>query len=194
MRIFPSADWLAEAMTGKNTDNRRHLPDAVRRLLWMILLPFYVVALAFYLASLMVVFLPLYLAYYLLFGVFLYLAVWWRWCAHGRCVLFVYSDSPIWHDYVEEHILPRLGERAVILNWSQRSRWGCTLAALAFRYFGGSREFCPLAVVFRPFRFARRFRFYEPFREFQAWQAAAVAKMESDLLELVDGITGTPSS
>jgi len=39
--------------------------------------------------------------------------------AGGRDILLVYSDSPIWHDYIEERILPHLGERAVVLNWSQ---------------------------------------------------------------------------
>lgn len=153
------------------------LPDVLGLLLFVILLPLIVVVFA------------LYLTFYLSYGVFLYLAVWCCWCARGRHVLFVYSDSPIWHDYVEEHILHRLRKRAVVLNWSQRSRWKCTLAVLAFRYFGGSREFNPLAVVFRPFRLARRFRFYEPFREFKHGKTEAVNKMEVDLFDLVDKVT-----
>jgi len=170
------AAWLAEPMTIQRTKKRRQLPDTLGLLLFIILLP------------LTVVFLPLYLAFYLVYGIFLYLSVWWRWCAHGHYVLFVYSDSPVWHDYIEEHIVPRLGERAVVLNWSQRSRWKRTLAVMAFRYFGGLRKFNPMAVVFRPFRLARRFRFYEPFREFKHGKTEAVTKMEGDLFELVDEI------
>jgi hypothetical protein len=152
------------------------LSDALGLLLFIILLPLIAVAIA------------LYLAFCVLRGAFLSVLTWRCWCAHGRYVLFVYSDSPIWHDYIEEHILPRLGERAVILNWSQRSQWKRTLAVMAFRYFGGVREFNPMAVVFRPFRLARRFRFYEPFCEFKHGKPEAVTKMEKELFDLVDGI------
>ncbi|MBI5395462.1 MAG: hypothetical protein HZA91_09230 [Verrucomicrobia bacterium] len=131
------------------------------------------------------------LTFLLLAGLFLHLAAWCCWCVRGRYVLFVYSDSPIWHDYIEERILPRLSKRVVILNWSDRSRWQPTLGVLAFRYFGGDREFNPMAIVFRPLRLARKFRFYEPFCEFKHGKTEAVAKMESELYGLVDEITGS---
>src|SRR4051794_36632861 len=83
------------------------------------------------------VFLPFYLVWCICFRV----AIWCWWCARGRDVLFVYSDSPIWHDYVEDRILSELEDRAVVLNWSERKRWRTSLATLAFRHFGGSREF-----------------------------------------------------
>ncbi len=153
------------------------LNDAVGLLLFIVLSPLWIAALTFHLLA----------------GLFLHLAVWCCWCARGRCVLFVYSDSPIWHDYVEAHILPRLGERAVVLNWSHRSRWRRSLGVLAFRYFGGHRTFNPLALVFRPFRFARHFRFYEPFRDFKHGKTEALTKMESDFFDLVDKITKTPT-
>ena len=47
--------------------------------------------------------------------------VWWL--PRGRRVIFVYSNSPVWREYVEERILPRLPANAAILNWSERSRW-----------------------------------------------------------------------
>jgi hypothetical protein len=162
-------------MNHQRTKKWRPLPDKIGLLLFLVFMPLILVAIALF----------------LLFGVFLHLAVWCCWCVSGRYVLFVYSDSPIWHDYVEEHILPRLGERAVVLNWSERSRWKRTLAVVVFRYFGGYREYNPLAVVFRPLRIARRFRFYEPFREFKHGKTEAVAKMESELYDLVDEITGS---
>lgn len=129
------------------------------------------------------------LTFHLLAGLLLNIAVWCCWCMRGRYVLFVYSDSPIWRDYVENHILPRLGGRAVVLNWSHRSRWRRTLSVLAFRYFGGHRCFNPMALVFRPFRLARHFRFYEAFKEYKHGKPEAVAKMEKDLYDMVDEIT-----
>lgn len=135
-------------------------------------------------------FLLLALALRLLLGLLLHIAIWCCWCPRGRDVLFVHSDSPVWHDYVEERILPRLAERAVVLNWSERGRWRPTLSVLAFRYLAGDRSYNPMAIVFRPFRLTRRFRFYEPFREFKHGKTEAVATMESELFDLLDQIDG----
>ncbi|MFO1489066.1 MAG: hypothetical protein U1F65_11375, partial [Verrucomicrobiota bacterium] len=130
-------------MSNQRTKRQRGLADLLGLLILIVLLPLILPLLFFG------------LLYYLFAGSFLYIAAWCCWCARGRYVLFVYSDSPIWHDYVEEQILPRLGERAIVLNWSDRSRWRCTLPVLAFRYFGGHRSYNPMAVVFRPLRFAK---------------------------------------
>ena len=60
------------------------------------------------------------------------------------------------------------------------------MSVLAFGYFGGHRSFNPMAVVFRPFRIGRSFRFYEPFREFKHGKKEALAKMERELYDLLD--------
>jgi hypothetical protein len=129
------------------------------------------------------------LTFHLLAGLFLHVAVWFCWCARGKYVLLVYSDSPVWEEYVEREIIPRLGDRAVVLNWSARKRWRSSLAVLAFRYFGGWTDFNPLAVVFRPLRLARSFRFYQPFREFKHGKPEAVEKLKQELFEVVDTVT-----
>jgi hypothetical protein len=119
----------------------------------------------------------------LLFGLLLLIVIWSWWCPRGRDVLFVHSNSPIWKDYLAEHILGRLGRRAVVLSWSERSQWRMNLAVIAFWYFGGSQDFNPLAVVFRPFRLPRVFRFYGPFREFKRGETEAVKKMTREFLD-----------
>jgi hypothetical protein len=117
--------------------------------------------------------------------IFLHIAIWTWWCLRGRDILFVYSDSPIWREYIDEHILPYLGERAVILNWSERKRWRISLARLAFHHFGGYRQFNPLAVVFRPFRRTRTFRFWQPFRDFNHGHPGALRQMENEFFGLI---------
>ena len=124
----------------------------------------------------------------------LHITIWTWWCLRGRDILLVYSDSPIWHDYIEEVILPHLGERAVILNWSQRKRWRVSLARLAFHHFGGYREFNPLAVVFRPFRRSRVFRFCQPFRDFKHGQPQALHQMEREFFGLIGVPRHEPSA
>ena len=75
-----------------------------------------------------------------------------KWSSEGKRTLLVYSNSPHWKDYIEVNWLPRLQHRAVILNWSERQLWDDHNAfeAKVFRAYTGSREFNPIAIVFRP--------------------------------------------
>ena len=124
------------------------------------------------------------LLYVLVLAVCLHLAIWCAWCLRGRDILVVSSDSPVWHDYIEQNVLPRLGSRAVVLNWSRRKEWPWSLARMAFFYFAGRRECVPLAVVFRPFRRTRTFRFWQPFRDYKHGRSEALHEMERQLFEL----------
>ena len=118
---------------------------------------------------------------YLLWGVILYFVIWLTWTKQR--VLFVYSDSPIWKGYIEREILPYIQNRAVILNWSERRNWKTSLAGLAFRYFGGYRNFNPIALVFRPFRFVRTYRFFEAFKDFKHNDRKRVERIKEELFE-----------
>jgi|GEM_PF-2809985 len=91
----------------------------------------------------------------LLWGIYrfvLHLCVVIFWLRRGKRILFVYSDSPNWKEYIEGNILPRIVDQAVVLNWSERSRWerGSSLAAFCFRAYSHGSDFNPMAVVFRP--------------------------------------------
>lgn len=112
----------------------------------------------------------------------LYLVIWSFWLTRGKDVLFVYSDSSIWRDYMLTEMLPLVESRAVVLNWSQRSMWKrWSLRVLAFRLFGGRKAFNPLIVVFRPFRLARKFRFWPAFREWKQGNKQAVEKLKVEI-------------
>ena|ERR1700687_3471970 len=97
----------------------------------------------------------------------LYAVVWSWWVGlASRRVLFVYSDSPNWKDYIEQVILPRLPENSVVLNWSQRRQWSrFGVSTWLFRAFAGTREFNPIGLVFERFGLVARYRFLSPFRE-----------------------------
>ena len=127
----------------------------------------------------------LWLVFYLLATVCIYLAVWLLWLPRDKHILFVYSDSPIWHDYIEQHILPVIRERAVVLNWSQRSSrsWRRSLAVAAFKHFGGRSDFNPMGVVFRPFHRARVFRFHPPFRDYKHGKPETLLAMQQEFFE-----------
>ncbi len=74
------------------------------------------------------------------------------WIRHGRkgkFILFVYSDSSNWRDYVEAKILPSIEARSIILNWSKRREWEPRMSfeANLFNQWAGSGEFTPTAIV-----------------------------------------------
>jgi hypothetical protein len=99
---------------------------------------------------------------YFLWGAILYLTIWLT--SKKQFVILVYSNSPTWKDYMEREIIPFIRDRAVILNWSERRQWNNSLAVLAFRYFSGFRNFNPMGMIFRPFRFVKTHRFFEAFK------------------------------
>ncbi len=125
------------------------------------------------------------LAAYVVWSAFLHLVIWTWWCLRGRDILVVYSESPIWHDYIEQRILPFLGDRAVVLNWSRRKQWRPALARAAFLHFGGGRQFNPLVVVFRPLRPTKTFRFWQPFRDFKHGRPDALRALEDQVFSLI---------
>jgi hypothetical protein len=141
-------------------------------------------------AVLFILFLPFVLplalvaiALHLLYRITLYLLVWTLWLPTGKDVLFVYSDSPIWHDYMTSEVLPLVQERAVVLNWSERKKWRrWSLGVAVFRHFGGHRGFNPLVVLFRPFRLARVFRFWSAFKDWKQGDRESLESIRQDLL------------
>lgn len=145
---------------------------------------------ALLLFALVLVLLPLFaviLILWLLTSVVLYVLVWLLWCARGKNILFVYSDSPVWHDFIEQTIVPRIQARSVILNWSDRRHWirKVSLQSLLFRHFGGYREYNPLALYFRPFRLHRTFRFWKPFRDWKHGKPESLKRVEEDFFRAI---------
>ncbi len=108
------------------------------------------------------------------------------WAPRGRRILFVYSDSPVWGEYIRDRILPRLPPSAVILNWSERSKWRRTsLAVWTFRHYAGAREFNPLGLIVPAFGRARFYRFWRPFRDFKHGKPEALLALEAKFFDEV---------
>ena len=133
------------------------------------------------------------LVLWLITGVALLLAVWLTWWPRKRYALAVYSASPVWQEYFETQVLPRLGSRAVTLNWSERKRWRPTLPVLLFRMFAGDRNFNPIVILFEPFSWPRQFRFYEAFRAFKHGRPEAVEKLRLELFARLDELGDAPT-
>ncbi|WP_146584025.1 hypothetical protein [Posidoniimonas polymericola] len=95
----------------------------------------------------------------------LLLVAWVYGVATGRDTLIVFSNSPYWESYFKETVIPILDKRSQHLNCSESKRWAkASLPVVLYRWFGGSKQNNPLAMVFRPWRTPAVFRFYIPFR------------------------------
>ncbi len=98
-------------------------------------------------------------------------------------LVVVYSDSPIWRDYMETQVVPLVQERAILLNWSERNMWPrWSLSVHVFHHFGEGREFNPLVIVFRPFHRARAFRLWLPFKDWKRGYREPVERLRQELL------------
>jgi hypothetical protein len=122
------------------------------------------------------------LTFWFLHRVTLYLLVWVVWLPNGKDILFVYSDSPIWKEYMTQQLLPLVQERAVVLNWSERSKWRkWSLPVRILRSIGGGREFNPMVILFRPLRPALTFRFWAAFKEWKHGEPESVERLRNEL-------------
>lgn len=115
---------------------------------------------------------------------------WHRHRKYGRFVLFVYSDSPNWKDYIEANILPRIESHAVTLNWSKRREWNRTkpFEARVFTHWAGEKEFNPMALVFSPDGNVKEVRFWRAFRDFKHGKERLLKQAENLLFTHVERI------
>jgi hypothetical protein len=125
-----------------------------------------------------------FLAAWLLATLALHLALLVTWLPRGRRVLFVYSASPRWKGYLDENVVPRLPANAVILDWSERARWSpFALGPWLFRLWSGERSFNPVAIVVRPWRGPKIFRFWPAFEWLERGKPEPLQEIRAALLE-----------
>ena len=108
-----------------------------------------------------------------------------RWGSSGKRLLLVYSNSPHWQVYIEEHWLSRIGGVAVVLNWSERAGWPeqHPFEAEIFRTWAGDREFNPLAIVMPERGPVQVIRFWRAFRDHRHGKDRALKAAEAELAE-----------
>lgn len=113
----------------------------------------------------------------------LYSLVWIIWLPQGKDVMIVYSESPIWNEYMTTQVIPLIGKRSVDLNWSERKKWPkWSLQTHVFYSFGGHTEFNPMVIIFRPFRLALVFRFWSAFKDWKLGYTRPVETLRGEIL------------
>jgi hypothetical protein len=110
-----------------------------------------------------------------------------KWGPEGKFILFVYSESPNWQEYIEENIIPKLEPNVVTLNWSRRSEWkeNEPLEAKVLYHWGGDSEFNPLAVVFPKKGKVETIRFFKAFKDYKHGNSKLLKQQEDNLFQLV---------
>ena len=110
-----------------------------------------------------------------------------RYGRKGKSILFVYSDSSLWKEYVEENILPRLEPHAVVLNWSKRQEWKGQnrFETRVFENWAGADEFVPTAIVFSRTGKVQVFRLWPTSRDRKPGKAKPLPEARQALLAAV---------
>jgi len=119
-------------------------------------------------------------------------------------MLFVYSNSPNWKEYIEANILPRISSYAVVINWSERSKWEWEKKPLEFKVFQhwtgvrryffkakkkwDGREFNPVAIIFVPWWRRTVLRFWQAFKDFKHGNKKSLTNLESRFFEIIKSV------
>lgn len=107
----------------------------------------------------------------------------------NKKVIVVSSDSPIWHDYVKEKLVPLFGDRELTLNWSQRKEWDKSKWEVkAFHHWGGQREFNPLVIINKGLFQIKVIRLHKAFIEYKHGNASYLHKREMEIFEAIKGL------
>lgn len=97
-------------------------------------------------------------------------------------VILINSDSPIWHDYIFDNIVPLFGDKVLTLNWSQRNVWDKSKWEVkAFNHWGGNYEYNPLIIINNGFFQIKVIRLYEAFAQYKHGKESELQKKELEI-------------
>ena len=110
-----------------------------------------------------------------------------KWEPEEKFILFVYSESPNWQEYIEKNIIPKLQPNVTTLNWTKRSEWKDDepLEAKVLKHWGGDREYNPLAVVFPKKGKVETVRFFKAFKDYKHGNDKLLKQQEDNLYQIV---------
>tara|TARA_R110002096_G_scaffold435139_1_gene659482 strand:- start:1735 stop:2214 length:480 start_codon:yes stop_codon:yes gene_type:complete len=102
-------------------------------------------------------------------------------------ILFIYSNSPNWKDYIDDNLLDKLQPSTIFLNWSERSNWNTSqLEVKVFKHWASDREFNPMAIVFEENSKVRTIRFYKAFKNRNHGDEKLLQLKEKELFSYVN--------
>lgn len=108
---------------------------------------------------------------------------------NGRQFLVVFSNSPKWHGYFVEKIVPLIGEQGLIVNTTRDNKWSSSTSVgrRAHKHWGGTEEHTPIVIYFPRVGHVQVFRFYKAFKDRDS--GGSLGKILDHITELVGKIS-----
>ena len=131
---------------------------------------------------------------------FLILLVRINWIPRGKNTLFVYSQSPVWKDYIEKNIIPKISSQSIIMDWSERKSFNeWSLEYGVFKFWTGVRkhtikskakwsgtDYNPIAIIFKPWWSPKVIRFWDAFKDYKHGHGQKLQELENELFNLLN--------
>jgi hypothetical protein len=104
----------------------------------------------------------------------------------NKFVLLAYTQSAAWAPFIEQSLLPQLGDAVVAIDRSKEDwKRSNPVEARAVSFWGGLRAHNPIAIVIRNRWRVRVFRFYEAFQQFKHGRPQDLELVVSEFLSHV---------
>ena len=96
---------------------------------------------------------------------------------------------------IRDSWLPRFGQQAVLLNWSERAHWPRSLEVRLFKHFVAAQQnFNPAVLVLRGAERPLVFRFFYAFQQAKHGRPQYLAQLEAELFAHVRPAIPNPKS
>ena len=107
----------------------------------------------------------------------------------NKFVLFGYTQSPVWAPFIEDSLMPQLGDSVVSIDRSEEGwKRNYPIEARALSFWGGIRSYNPIAVVIRSRWRVRVFRFYKAFQQKKHGKPRELEALVAEFLSHVNEI------
>jgi hypothetical protein len=148
-----------------------------------------------FIVLLILVVLPFYLIrgiYLLNVGLWLRYQFYTKWNKNGKFILFIYSESPNWQEYIEKNILPKIDDCTVTLNWSNRNEWrkNNPLEAKIFKHWASDHDYNPIAFIIPRWGRIKIVPFWQAFRDYKHGKDRLLRQKEAELFQFKDNFIG----
>jgi hypothetical protein len=110
----------------------------------------------------------------------------------NKFVLLAYTQSDVWAPFIEQSLLPQLGDVVVSIDRSKEDwKRSNPVEARAVSFWGGLRAHNPIAIVIRDRWRVRVFRFYEAFQQLKHSRPHDLERVVSEFLSHVKEVART---
>ncbi|NNM05863.1 MAG: hypothetical protein HKO65_12305 [Gemmatimonadetes bacterium] len=108
--------------------------------------------------------------------------------SRGTVAILVYSESPNWKAYFERKVIPDLGDRAEVLNWSKRRDWEkqSTLPIRVYLHHRPKTGSNPYGMVVGPKGPLAHYPFFLAFRDYKHGKPRALEKAFRDFWDGIE--------